>query len=258
MNNIHGARLNRDTLTPAGSGFVGGHAPDFLLANDRWSQVVSLRAGPDGNVYMIDWYDKNQCHRTEKAVHDRTNGRIFKVSYGEAKADKVDLKKASDEDLVQLLGSPNDWYVRHARRLLQERGVKPAVRTALAAMALGESRGPGRVGAGVVPSRPEKLDESHRLSALWALHAAGGLQEDDVARGLASNSPTIRAWTIQLAMEDARPSPATLAKLTDLAESDALAGRAALPGLGLATAAAGAAVGHPGRPGAAWRGRRRP
>ena len=60
MNNIHGARLNRDTLKPQGSGFVGSHAPDFLFANDRWSQVVSLKYGPDGSMFMIDWYDKNQ------------------------------------------------------------------------------------------------------------------------------------------------------------------------------------------------------
>ena len=43
MNNIHGARLNRDVLKPSGSGFVGSHAPDFLLANDLWSQIISLK-----------------------------------------------------------------------------------------------------------------------------------------------------------------------------------------------------------------------
>ena len=62
MNNIHGARINRDVLTPAGSGFVGSHGHDFLLANDLWSQIVSLKYGPDGSLFMIDWYDKNQCH----------------------------------------------------------------------------------------------------------------------------------------------------------------------------------------------------
>ncbi len=62
MNNIHGARLNRDTLEPKGSGFVGHHAPDFLLANDSWSQIISMKYGPDGQVYFIDWYDRQQCH----------------------------------------------------------------------------------------------------------------------------------------------------------------------------------------------------
>ena len=126
MNNVHGARLNRDTFASAGSGFVGGHAPDFLLANDVWSQLLYFRYGPDGNVYMIDWYDKNQCHRPDVNVHDRTNGRIFKVSYGESKPVHVDLKRKTDAELVALLSNPNDWHVRHARRILQERGANPA------------------------------------------------------------------------------------------------------------------------------------
>src|SRR6185437_1902021 len=96
MNNIHGARINRDILTPKGSGFVGSHARDFLIANDSWSQIISLKYGPDGNVYMIDWYDKNQCHRVED-VHDRTNGRIFKVSYeGSKKPLHRDLGRLGD------------------------------------------------------------------------------------------------------------------------------------------------------------------
>ena len=89
MNNIHGARLNRDTLAPKGSGFVGSHAKDFLFANDTWSQIVSLKHGPDGSMFMIDWYDKNQCHRVEDGAHDRTNGRIFRLTYGEARPAKT-------------------------------------------------------------------------------------------------------------------------------------------------------------------------
>ena len=95
MNNIHGARINRDILKPSGSGFVGSHAPDFLLANDLWSQIISLKYGPDGGVFMIDWYDKNQCHHNDVNGHDRTNGRIFKVSYGETKGARQDLRKLS-------------------------------------------------------------------------------------------------------------------------------------------------------------------
>ncbi|HEX8203226.1 MAG TPA: PVC-type heme-binding CxxCH protein, partial [Isosphaeraceae bacterium] len=212
MNNIHGARLNRDTLTPRGSGFVGGHAPDFLLANDSWSQVVSLRAGPDGNVYMIDWYDKNQCHATDPNVHDRTNGRIFKISYGGPRptlADRLgqaDLNALDGRALVGLLDSENDWLARHARRILQERRPDPGIRAMLGRLAFSD---PGF-------SRPEPL----RLRALWALHGHGGLDEEHVARGLADDSPDVRAWTIQLALEDRTPSSALLTKLGALAGSD--------------------------------------
>ncbi len=122
MNNIHGARLNRDLLKPSGSGFVGSHAPDFLMANDAWSQIVHLESGPDGGVYMIDWYDKNQCHHNDVNGHDRTNGRIFKVTYGEKTLRPFDLGKLGTEALVAMQTSPNEWYARHARRILQERG----------------------------------------------------------------------------------------------------------------------------------------
>ena len=43
MNNIHGARLNRDILKPEGSGFVGSHAPDFLMANNLLLRGESRR-----------------------------------------------------------------------------------------------------------------------------------------------------------------------------------------------------------------------
>ena len=84
--------------------------------------------GPDGSdVQLIDWYDIwNQCHRHGNAAgHDRTNGRIFKVRYtgvaasggtprGEpAEVDaSVDLKKLTDDQLIDLQSNQNDWFVR--------------------------------------------------------------------------------------------------------------------------------------------------
>ncbi|HEV3024246.1 MAG TPA: PVC-type heme-binding CxxCH protein, partial [Pirellulales bacterium] len=125
MNNIHGARLNMDVLAPRGSGYVGDRAPDFLLANDSWSQIINLQYGPDGQMYLIDWYDKNQCHHHDPKGHDRTNGRIFKISYQNARHVVVDVAKKTDAELVQMQLEPNDWLVRHARRVLQERGPNP-------------------------------------------------------------------------------------------------------------------------------------
>lgn len=187
MNNIHGARLNEDRLTPRGSGYVGDRAPDFLLANDSWSQILNLQYGPDGQMYMIDWYDANQCHHGNAAGHDRTNGRIFKVSYKNAGAVKVDLRKKSSEELTELLLNENDWYVRHARRILQERGGDPVLHERLAKMAF------------------EHADPKRRLRTLWALHVTGGLNEERVVRGLKDDDPYVRAWTIQLVTEDREP-----------------------------------------------------
>ena len=52
---------------------------------------------------------------------DTTNGRIYKVTYGTPKPWTSDLAKLSDAELVQLQLHKNDWFVRKARRLLQER-----------------------------------------------------------------------------------------------------------------------------------------
>jgi putative membrane-bound dehydrogenase-like protein len=121
MNNIHGNRLNMDVLTPKGSGYVGSFAPDFLLTRDQASQMLYLTYGPDGQVWVIDWYDMQACHRPEANVHDRSNGRIYRIVYNDAKPVKVDLRTMSDEELITLLSHENEWYRRHAQRLLQER-----------------------------------------------------------------------------------------------------------------------------------------
>src|SRR5262249_47710208 len=188
MNNIHGARLNVDRLTPKGSGYVGDGEPDFLKANDLWSQILYLRYGPDGNVYMIDWYDRNQCHHGNPAVHDRTNGRIFKISYGNTKPVSVDLSRKTDLELVELQLHKNDWYVRTARRLLMERAaakkLDAAAREELEKLAF------------------QHEDETRRLRGLWALHVTGGLSEKQLRKGLADQSPHVQAWTIRLACEN--------------------------------------------------------
>src|SRR6202034_4182800 len=96
---------------------------DFMLANDPWFRGLALQYGPDGGVYVTDWTDTGECHNY-KAI-DRTNGRIYKVTYGPAKSTHAaaDLADATDAELVAFQLHKNDWYVRHARRLLQERAV---------------------------------------------------------------------------------------------------------------------------------------
>jgi len=202
MGNIHGHRLNVDILKPKGSGYVAGHGPDFLLANDAWARFINFRYGPDGNVYMIDWYDKQACHTGDVQIWDRTNGRIYKICRRGTPVVHADLGKLSDAELVKLQLDPNDWYVRTARRLLQERGGNAAVHDGLAQIAFANP------------------DETRRLRGLWALHVTNGLTEDRIQQGLADKSEYMRAWTIQLALEHTSASPALLAKMAELARQD--------------------------------------
>ncbi len=202
MNNIHGARINMDLPERAGSGFVGHHGPDFINFNDSWSQIINLQSDQDGSVYLIDWYDKNQCHENRPEAHDRSNGRIFRVVYGDTKTTPVDLEKLSNEALVKLVQNENEWYVRHARRALQERGPNPAVHKALAKILTHDS------------------SPAHQLRALWALHATGGLTEPIALAQLENPNEYLRAWSIQLLAENKNVSDKALKRFLNLALTD--------------------------------------
>ena len=168
MNNIHGARTNTDRLQRKGSGYTASHGQDFLKANDSWSQMINLRYGPDGSVHAIDWYDKNQCHSTNPDVHNKTLGRIFKIGHDGDRWVQVDLKKMTSDALVDLQLNRNDWYVRHARRILQERGPDPKVHARLKTLLR------------------DQPDVTRKLRALWALHATQGLTRAGSARAARS------------------------------------------------------------------------
>ncbi|MGC3960761.1 MAG: DUF1080 domain-containing protein [Verrucomicrobiota bacterium] len=193
MNNIHGACINMDVLERKGSGFVGHHAPDPIKFNDVWSQIVNFQEGPDGAVYFIDWYDKNQCHSNDANQHDRNNGRIFKVSYGQPRFAKVDLQKSSNDELVKFAIEKGDWFSRHARRILQERAANGALKEKV------------RSNLGLA------IDNSlRRLRWLWAVNAT-----DEFVKGsdsvfsmcLSDADEFVRAWAIQFAIEVKVESP---------------------------------------------------
>ncbi|MFT3701039.1 MAG: plastocyanin/azurin family copper-binding protein [Agriterribacter sp.] len=201
MNNIHGSRVNMDILSRSGSGYTGAHGKDFLLANDSWSQWINFRYDASGSIFAIDWYDKNQCHSPNPDVHDKTLGRIFKVSNVNDKWVKVDLSKETDLQLVNHQLDKNDWYVRQSRLLLQKRGPNPEVHAALKKILF------------------ENPDVTRKLRALWALHVIKGITEDELIALLSNESEYIRGWAIQLLAENA-VSEKTAAAYTRLASSD--------------------------------------
>ncbi|MFZ2276194.1 MAG: PVC-type heme-binding CxxCH protein [Prosthecobacter sp.] len=85
--NMHGRRANVERLERNGSGYVGKHEPDVFLSDDPWFRGIEISTGPDGSGFILDWSDTGECHDST-GVH-RTSGRIFRVSYGEAKKPEV-------------------------------------------------------------------------------------------------------------------------------------------------------------------------
>lgn len=208
MNNIHGQRINTDIMQASGSGYIGRHGPDFLLTGDQASQILNMRYGPDGQVQFIDWYDMQACHRPDVEVHDRSNGRIYKVSFGPAKSVQVDLRDRDDLQLAELCLHPNDWYVRNARRLLQQRASQRKI--AVPAIARLEE---------IARTHP---DDRRRLRAMWARHAIGVYDTELIGELLSDDSPHVRGWALRLAFEQqgAEVYPEQLDGLTELAQSD--------------------------------------
>src|SRR5439155_26722055 len=121
------------------------------------------RYGPAGNVFLIDWYDKQACHSGDVKIWDRDSGRIYKICYRGTKPVDVDLTKLSDVELVKLQVHENDWYVRHSRRLLQERKKL----TDDAVKELGEIAF-------------KHKDATRRLRGLWTMHVTGLLDREKI------------------------------------------------------------------------------
>lgn len=205
MNNINGSRVNVDQLNRKGSGYTASHNEDFLSTNDSWSQWLNFRYGPSGSVYAIDWYDKNQCHSPNPDVHDKTMGRIFTIKHANDQWVKVDLSKSSDMELVSYQLHKNDWYVRQARLILQQRGPNKKVHAAL---------------KNILNKNP---DVTRKLRALWALHVTKGLEEKELLALLANDNEYMRSWTVQLMAEDKNASATVLKKFADMAKQDSSA-----------------------------------
>ncbi|MEP6672632.1 MAG: PVC-type heme-binding CxxCH protein [Chthoniobacter sp.] len=201
FNDIHMSKMRNEKLTRVGSALKSTRNMDFLVPNDPWYRGLSPQYGPDGSVFVNDWYDKVPCHQ-QREYTDRSNGRIYKILYGDVRPAQVDMQKASDAELVQAQLNANDWYVRHARRILQERGPNPEVHAALVKMLR------------------ENPDETRQLRALWALHGVKGLTEAVALETLKSPHEFLRAWTIQLTCEDGTPSAPLLEEFARMAKDD--------------------------------------
>ena len=195
IGNIHGQRINMDIPERSGSGFVGHHGNDFLNFNDTWSQTLNQTYDQDGSIYIIDWYDQNQCHHNREDGHDRSNGRIYKVVYKNQKTTRVDLAKLSDARLLRLVPSQNEFMSRHARQILQERAEEPMRTSGTNNPAMRKLHDDLAKMARQAKTTPAKL------RGLWALATTTGLNMNDVWSGLNSTDEWVRAWTIQLATE---------------------------------------------------------
>lgn len=201
VGNIHGNRINNDILSRKGSSFVASHSDDFLNGNHPWFRTLSQKYGPDGGVFVSDWHDFGECHDHD-GTH-RTSGRIYKVTYGDVKHENFDLNKYTNSKLVELQLHKNEWFVRHARRVLHER--------ALAGKDMKE------VNTALLKIFNENEQVPKKLRALWCLNLTGGMDDEKLALLLDHESENIRSWALRLINDDRQISEKILTKLKVLA-----------------------------------------
>lgn len=208
MCNIHEHAVLSDILNRQGSGFVGSHGDDFVMANNGQWVGFSMEVGPDGGLYALDWHDADICGQT---VRNSETGRIFRIMPEKSEAKDFpgryeDLNKLSDKQLADLQTSTSDWHARRARVILQGRCVKstlnPEAKSRL--MDLFES----------------SPDSDYRLRALWALHVTKSTEAGMLKKALSDRDEYVRAWAIQLLCEDGAPSGDITSMMVRMAEKD--------------------------------------
>ncbi len=206
--NLRANAMRVSRLEAAGSTFTTRFQEDFITSSDRWFRPVKGLVGPDGALYVADWYDYNISHtdpkdRSKWYQPSRDTGRIWRVApVGPASraGPMRPLGKLSSDELVDLLKHRNAWYAREARRILMERR-DPAVRPRLAKMVQREK--------GVLA-----------LEALWALHVSGGLTEELALEFLQHPFEHVRAWTIRLLGDRRRVDRRFNVRLVEMAKRE--------------------------------------
>ncbi len=165
------------TLARRGSDFGDYYGWNLVASDDEWTAPISAEVGPDGHVWVIDWYNYIVQHNPtphgfktghgnayETPLRDKTHGRIYRIVYNEARPSRPPVLDLRDgQGLVAALRHDNQLWRLHAQRLLIERG-KVDVVPDLVELARDQSVDAIGLNTGVI-------------HALWTLEGLGALAD---------------------------------------------------------------------------------
>ena len=192
--------VHNEMLKPKGVTFVASKEPgreetEFIAATDLWFRPIHERVGPDGALYVVDFYNQAAIHNdTRGPAHGARNAatrpdrdhhftRVWRVQHKQPKplpAWKFDTNQPAA--IVKMLDHPNGWVRMTAHRILSEQSPFYALRNVLAA----------------VSSNSPALTRTH---ALWVLHNIGRLDQQNFVACLNDNDPTLRKNALRIASE---------------------------------------------------------
>jgi putative membrane-bound dehydrogenase-like protein len=171
---LHNAIINSD-----GSGFKEKNGFNILASSDEWFSPVHAEVGPDGALWVADWYNFIIQHNPTprgfengtgnayiNPLRDSKHGRIYRISYKGGKDSKIfDLKDANGRELIAALKSENMFWRLTAQRLILEKQEKSILSDLYALIA------------------DQKVDGAEingpAINALWTLHGLGELKGEN-------------------------------------------------------------------------------
>ncbi|MEM9588216.1 MAG: HEAT repeat domain-containing protein, partial [Planctomycetota bacterium] len=175
-NSLHNVVWNSRRVAD-GSNYRTVDVANLLESDDRWFRPVDCKIGPDGGVYLADWYDTRLSHLSPVDDWHKESGRIYRLrpSIQQAKYAEGDLSTQSNAELIAKFNHSNKW-VRH--RAVLELG--------------------WRSNNDVANTLDEKVQQHASLEALWSLNLMNELTIARADRWIDHDDPHIRRWVIRL------------------------------------------------------------
>ncbi|MEO8498185.1 MAG: PVC-type heme-binding CxxCH protein, partial [Planctomycetota bacterium] len=220
VGNVMTCRVHRDSLVWHGSSLEAHEEGDFLTCDDPWFRPVDLQIGPDGALYIADFYNRIIGHyevALDHAGRDRTRGRIWRVAYkGKANASSghvADLTKASIDELITALGASSLQVRSLATDQLSDRS--------------GEAAAPALQNAARDARSPNT-----QIHAMWVLHRLARLDDALLVSAAKDDVELVRVHAMRLLSEASKWSPQLSAlAIAGLSDEAALVKRAAADAL---------------------------
>lgn len=210
-----------------GSTYKTTDRPPVVTTPDRWFRPVDLKVGPDGAVYLADWYDTRLTHVDPRDNWHKTSGRLYRlvgspvsdgragrrqspVSFASHSSTRspvaFDLHALNDAALIDLFGDPNKWMRQTAVRVLGER--------------LRQRGDDARSTVEQLGALAADTQSPVSLEALWVVHLAGAFDAPLAAKLLTHPDEHVRRWTIRLLGDQRRIDDALGAQLAGLARTE--------------------------------------
>ncbi len=200
-------RVWGSAMQPDGSTYRTTDVPSLCKTDDTWFRPVDVKVGPDGAVYLADWYDTRLSHVDPRDNWHKTSGRIYRLTgENDSPAKIVDLTTLSDDDLIKRFTHTNKWQRQTASRVLADR-----------------LRGQKDSNEKAITAHLRKLISDNQpgaLEALWTLGSADLITETELATLLSHPNEHLRRWAVRFLGDNRQITPQTGLTLESLARSE--------------------------------------